>query len=195
MVQGCKFRKNRGAGNGGAVFLFGNELETGIVRDCLFENNSVIPDAEGRCNGGGLRIGKFGQAKVEGSTFKSNQSEGRGGGAMIQNPSAWIENCTFSENRSLTEGGGLSLHLVKGGASNCRFHNNHAQNQGGGLWRFGDSTMSEFVLTNCAFTDNSVSSASSRFAHSNATMGDGGGNIQSALSTPQHQVSQNATVK
>jgi len=97
--------------SGGGVNLYGG---TGIVRDCIIENNSAISDGGGSCYG-----------TLIDCTLSDNISTLDGGGSCHSD----LTDCVLSNNIAGDDGGGSGY----GTLINCVLSNNSATNEGGGL--------------------------------------------------------------
>lgn len=108
LIRTSHFEGNRGAGQGGALFLYAYPPDRVIVEDSTIINNSVIKDGAGMALGGGLRHGNS-ELILRNSTLASNRALSQGGGLWIgENSPATITNTTFSANRA-DDGAGNGL--------------------------------------------------------------------------------------
>ena len=97
-ISGCRIEGNRGAGQGGGLFLFGYPPDQITVENSWIVNNTVVKNKIGDALGGGLRQGNA-QFTLRNTTFSNNRAESQGGGLWIGETSpVSISNSTFSGN-------------------------------------------------------------------------------------------------
>ena len=185
-ISNSSFDGNKGAGQGGGLFLFAYPPDKIIVENSEILNNQVISNSEGDALGGGLRVGN-GELTITNTTIANNSALSQGGGLWVgENAPTEIINSTFSGNRAESADGNSGL----GGAitlnnsnqttniTNTTIANNYAGSQGGGFWG-GDSNT---TLTNTILAYNEAYNAGKGwniYHHTGTEFSDGGGNIQS----------------
>jgi len=186
----CDFDSNTsltGDTRGGAFYALGTAFTDPLgeitIDNCNFTNNAAI-GATGR--GGGLYLTSGATTgpsvvTVLNSTFTSNSTTQRAGGAYVVGANANFDNCTFDQNTSDADGG--AMYFSSGGSgtiTNSMFTNNNAADDSGaiqglrGIVTISDSTFdsgshvglfastvgpSDFTLTNCTFTNGTTNDA------------------------------------
>jgi Ca2+-binding RTX toxin-like protein len=200
LIRNSRFEDNKGAGQGGALFLFAYPPDKIIVEDSTIVNNTVIKDAKGDALGGGLRAGN-GELTVSNTTFANNSAESQGGGLWVGEKSpVTIANSTFSGNRAANAsdtsglGGAMFLNNGTNPASivNTTIANNHAGFQGGAFWGGGAS----ITLENTIVAYNTASNGGKPWnikQHTGYQFTDGGGNIQWPAKNPNDPTDVNVT--
>jgi len=133
-LSGWTFNSNSAAGNGGGI---SSGYSGSIVSNCTFAGNFA------RGNGGGCYSSTA--ALVSDCTFLGNGAMGEGGGAYAN-----LTNCSVIGNRASYGGGDWGL------AYNCIFNSNIATNNGGGLYADFLASSANYLMTDCAFTNNSA---------------------------------------
>jgi hypothetical protein len=184
-IRNSQFEGNKGAGQGGGLFVFVYNPDKVIVEDCTIANNSVIKDAKGDALGGGVRIGN-GDVTVRNTTVENNSALVQGGGLWVAGSSpVTIANSTFSGNQASdaagTSGLGGAIMLNNGSnpttITNSTFAYNHAGFMGGAFWGGGAST----TLKNTIVAYNTAANGGNSWnikQHTGTQFTDGGGNIQ-----------------
>ncbi|MEQ8541750.1 MAG: DUF4114 domain-containing protein [Coleofasciculus sp. D1-CHI-01] len=191
-IRNSRFEGNKGAGQGGGLFVYVYEGDTVRIEDSTIINNQVIDDAKGDSIGGGLRHG-VGELIVKNTTFANNRAFDQGGGAWIgENAPVTIDNSLFYDNRAESVDGkeGLGGALVLPSASkpktisNTTIANNYAGFMAGGLFGGGENT----TLKNTLFADNFAYNGGNGWNinhHTGTVLKDGGGNVQSLEPNPE----------
>ncbi len=182
LIRNSRFEGNKGAGQGGALFLFAYPPDKIVVEGSTIVNNTVIPDAKGDALGGGLRAGNA-ELTISNTTFANNNAASQGGGLWVgeQSPIA-IANSTFSGNKATdasgTSGLGGAMFLNNGSnptsITNATIANNHAGFMGGAFWGGGANT----TLKNTIVANNTGGNPWNIKQNTGAQFTDGGGNIQ-----------------
>ncbi|MGD1805405.1 DUF4347 domain-containing protein [Dapis sp. BLCC M126] len=185
-ISNSSFEGNKGAGQGGGLFLFAYSPDQIIVENSEIINNQVISNSAGDALGGGLRVGN-GELTITNTTIANNLALSQGGGLWVgENAPTEIINSTFSGNRAESEDGNSGL----GGAilltnnsnttniTNTTIANNYAGFQGGGFWGGNSNT----TLKNTVVAYNLANNGGNDWNinhHTGNQFSDGGGNIQS----------------
>ncbi len=184
-IRTSRFEGNRGAGQGGGLFLFAYSSDKVIVEDSTIIKNEVIKDTKGDSFGGGLRAGS-GDLQIKNTTFAYNRALEQGGGLWVgEKTPVTITKSTFYGNRAETRDGkgglGGGIALINGSSStnisNTTVANNYAGFQGGGFAGGGASTK----LTNTTVADNVANNGGNDWNIKHQTtkqFSDGGGNVQ-----------------
>ena len=185
IIRQSRFDGNKGAGQGGGLFLFLYPPDEAIIEDSTIINNEVIQSVNGDSLGGGLRHGN-GSLNITNTTFANNKALQQGGGLWVgANSPTTITNSTFVENRaeSADGNGGLAgaIMLANGSSptniSDSTIANNYAGFQGGGFWGGGANT----PLTNRVVANNIANNGGNPWDikhHTQNQFNDGGGNVQ-----------------
>lgn len=183
IIRKSRFEGNRGAGQGGGLFLYVYDGDRTVIEDSKILNNQVITSAQGDALGGGLRLGN-GDVRISNTTFANNLAESQGGGLWVgERTNLDIVNSTFSENRAelanTTQGlgGGISINIRDGytvNVLNSTIANNVAGFQGGGFWGGGTNT----TLTNTIVANNVGVNGFNVKQQTGFQFNDGGNNIQ-----------------
>ena len=122
LVEDSEFRKNT-AFFGGGIW---SEDSHPTITNCIFEENTATWD------GGGILIGFYSQAVVEGCNFYRNTAW-RGGGIWCHKSDFIIRDCLIRDN-SADCGGGLILYWQSDNiVENCTISGNSAVTDGGGI--------------------------------------------------------------
>lgn len=200
-ISGSRFDGNRGAGQGGGLFLFGYADKI-TLSDSTIINNEVIKDSKGDSFGGGLRTSN-GVLEIKNTTFANNKALDQGGGLWVgKTTPVTITNSTFYGNRAETADGkgglGGGIALINGSSptviSNTTIANNYAGFQGGGFLGGGAST----TLTNSIVANNVANNGGNNWNVKHQTTNeftDGGGNVQwSSLNLNDIKVTAGATL-
>ncbi len=185
-ISNSSFDGNKGAGQGGGLFLFTYPPDKIIVENSEIINNQLISNSVGDALGGGLRVGN-GELTINNTTIANNLALSQGGGLWVgENSPTEIINSTFSGNRAESEDGNSGL----GGAitlannsnitniTNTTIANNYAGFQGGGFWGGNSNT----TLKNTVVAYNVANNGGNDWNinhHTGTQFSDGGGNIQS----------------
>ena len=204
-IRNSHFEGNKGAGAGGAAFLFIYPGDDVVIENTNIINNSVIEDTinissggETRqmSQGGGIRIGTGessigrtspGRFTISNSTFVGNTSEIEGGGLWIDRKldltRVDIVNSTFSENRAESANGTVGL----GGAitayaptniTNTTITNNFAGEEAGAIYTNPSPDFTPNIqVKNTIFDRNSAGNVNDS-QQSNIQLIDQGGNLQ-----------------
>jgi hypothetical protein len=190
-IRNSRFDGNKGAGQGGGLFLYVYEGDKVIIEDSTIINNQVIEDAKGDSIGGGLRHGK-GEAIIKNTTFANNLALDQGGGAWFgENAPVSIDNSIFYGNRAESAngkeglGGAIVLPSASGSKkiSNTTVANNYAGFMGGGFFGGVKNT----TLKNTLVADNFAYNGGNGWNinhHTAEVFKDGGGNFQSEDPNP-----------
>jgi len=136
---GSRFTSNVASFQGGGAYLWGYDLDTVRVSQCVFEGNRVNFSEAERALGGALRIGDA-TLYVDGSLFVDNHTDDKGGAIWVNgNYPSHVTNSTFIRNHAGTTGrtiggrGGAitGSHLVM---ANLTFDSNSAENGAGAVF-------------------------------------------------------------
>ncbi|MBW4591560.1 MAG: hypothetical protein KME46_01195 [Brasilonema angustatum HA4187-MV1] len=184
-IRNSKFEGNKGAGQGGGLFLYAYPPDKIIVDNSTITKNEVVLDSQGDSLGGGLRIGN-GEFTINNTTFTDNRALEQGGGLWVgeQSPGTITES-TFSGNRAESTDGknGMGGAIALANGSNAvtvdgtTVANNYAGWQGGGISGGGSST----TLKNSTFANNVAYNGGNNWNIKNQVtdqLSDGGGNTQ-----------------
>jgi len=195
LIRNSHFEGNRGAGQGGALFLFAYPPDRVIVEGSTIINNTVIKDAAGAALGGGLRHGNS-ELILRNSTFAGNLALSQGGGLWIGETSpTTITNTTFSANRADDgAGGGLggAVMVTTNNSATTITHSTFAYNEAGfmgGAFYAGDQSI---TLTNSLVAHNTAGNPWSLKLQTNRQFTDGGGNLQ--FPAPQTTAADDVTI-
>lgn len=180
-VINSDFINNKSSGTGGAVFLFLNSKQQGIIRGCYFEGNSVVHSAAApgepqhpKGFGGAVLFGMNGATPeasefiLENSTFYKNTAWNEGGGVWITRTNtttrigkAFVRNCTFVENSAKdapvnTRRGGALTTYFDTDVENCTFSGNSAQDDAGAISHLtlNSCCIRTININNCIFHNN-----------------------------------------
>jgi hypothetical protein len=187
-IRNSRFERNRGAGQGGGLFLFAYPPDKVLVEGNTIIGNSVIRDAGGSALGGGLRHGNA-ELTIRNTTFANNSALGQGGGLWIgENSPTTITNSTFSGNSAADgSGGGLggAIVLVNSNANATTIRNttivgNRAGFQGGAFW-LGNQPV---TLANSIVANNTAGNRWNTSVQTRRSLIDGGGNIEFPAPSP-----------
>lgn len=206
-ISNSRFDGNKGAGQGGALFLFVYPPDTILVEGCQISNNQVIKDSKGDALGGGLRIGN-GEYTISKTKFFQNIALSQGGAFWVGETSpGTIIDSTFSGNQAYettadgkSNGLGGAIAFITGSPvkmSNCVVIQNHAGFQGGAFWGGG----THITLTNSIVAYNKAENGGNPWDvkhHTGAQFNDGGGNTQwpakNAYDPNDVNITKNATI-
>ncbi|MDX2215059.1 MAG: bluetail domain-containing putative surface protein [Oculatellaceae cyanobacterium bins.114] len=181
-IRNSRFEGNRGAGQGGAMFLFAYPPDRVIVEGSTIIGNSVIRDADGAALGGGLRHGNA-ELTIRDTTFANNTALEQGGGLWVGETSpTTISNSTFTGNVADNgNGGGLGGAITLANRdtnattiTNTTIVNNRAGFQGGAFW-FGNQPV---TLANSIVANNTGGNPWGTLQQTRRSLQDGGGNIE-----------------
>ncbi len=191
-ISNSRFEGNKGAGQGGGLFLFAYPPDKIVIDKTKIINNEVISNSSGDALGGGLRGGNSSELNITNTTFANNKAISQGGGMWVgENTPVNLTNSTFSGNRA--EGGNPSL----AGAMtlytpttiiNSTFADNYAGFQGGVFWGDAQST-----ATNSIFSNNDAGNPWNTKDQTGWQLNDGGGNIQFPSKNPNDSTDVNIT--
>jgi Ca2+-binding RTX toxin-like protein len=197
-VSNSRFEGNKGAGQGGGLFIYLYNDDNAIVEGSTIVNNSVIEDSRGSSYGGGLRHGN-GALTIRDTTFANNSALSQGGGLWLGERSPVdILNSTFSGNRAANAdgsdglGGALTVNTDDGYAINLvntTLANNYAARVGGAV--FSDSQ--PITVQNSIFGDNLAGNPNNIYQHTYRQLLDGGNNIQYPPKNPSNPDDANIT--
>ena len=134
-INNSHFEKNRAAGQGGALALWGYSQDQVIVTNNTIIDNEVIKNRQDNmAEGGGVWL--MGYGTVENNTIANNKSEDLGGGLFIwgEVPTT-VKNSTFSGNQA-AKGGAIYSDLwdTQLDVDNVNFDSNTASVEGGVLY-------------------------------------------------------------
>ncbi len=191
-IRNSLFDGNKGAGAGGAAFLFINPGDDVVVEDTTVINNSVINNYIDKAQGGGIRLGTHDNGSnllskfaIRNTTFAGNTAEQEGGGLWIDRDSdiseTEISNSTFSGNRAQgTNGtggyGGAIAAYSPTTIANTTITDNYAGNQAGAIYTNPNPDYTPPIkLTNTIFGQNN---AAGNYQQTNVQLIDGGNNLQ-----------------
>ncbi|GAB4459889.1 MAG: hypothetical protein OHK0037_06110 [Elainellaceae cyanobacterium] len=181
-LRNSRFENNRGAGQGGGLFLYAYPPDKVLVENCAIVGNTVIRGSGRDALGGGLRHGNS-ELTLRNSTFANNTAQAQGGGLWVGESSpVTIENTTFSGNRADDGNGGglggaIAFNNSVGSATfltNVTIAYNHAGFQGGAFW-MGDQRI---TLKNSIVAFNTANNPWKTSVQTRKTLIDGGGNIE-----------------
>ncbi|MDY6804598.1 MAG: choice-of-anchor Q domain-containing protein, partial [Cyanobacteriota bacterium] len=196
-IRNSQFENNKGAGAGGAAFLFLYPGDNVIVEDTNILNNSVIFNTFEQAHGGGIRLGTGessigrttpAQFQITNTTFAGNTASSQGGGLWIDRKldltRVSVVNSTFSDNKAENEDGTIGL----GGAiaafgptniTNTSIANNHAAQLSGAIYTSESSGFTpDIAVSNTIFDRNTAGQANTTKQQTNIELIDGGGNLQ-----------------
>lgn len=181
IIRRCTFTNNKGAGQGGGLFLYMYGTDSVLIEDCTIDGNEVITDTQGDSLGGGLRVGN-GQFSIRGCTISNNLALNQGGGVWLGETCPMeMVNCTLSNNRADNgPGNGLggAIMFVNGSSpcsiTNCTFYGNYAGFMGGAFWGGGFNV----TLANSVFSGSTAGNPWGIKVHTGYEFADGGGNYQ-----------------
>ncbi|NEQ36125.1 MAG: DUF4347 domain-containing protein, partial [Okeania sp. SIO3I5] len=195
IIRDSLFENNKGAGGGGAAFLFTYPGDNVVIEDTQVINNSVIFNDQNFADGGGIRIGTGKssagrttpvQHQITNTTFASNTAESQGGGLWVQQQPDLtrvnVVNSTFSENRTESPDGTVGL----GGAiatlspttiTNTTITNNYAANLAGAVYTT-ESIAPDVRVRNTIFDRNTADNEFGISQQTHFQLTDRGGNLQ-----------------
>ena len=197
IIRDSLFDGNKGAGSGGAAFLFTYPGDNVIIENTRVLNNSVIFNQIEQAYGGGIRLGTGEssinrttpvQYDITNTTFAGNTAESQGGGLWIDRKldltKVDIVNSTFSENKAENPDGSVGL----GGAiatfapttiTNSTIANNHAAELSGAIYTTETTGFTpDIEVTNTIFNSNTAANENGTDQQTNIQLIDGGGNLQ-----------------
>ncbi|MBD1940724.1 DUF4347 domain-containing protein [Microcoleus sp. FACHB-68] len=196
-IRNSRFEGNKGAGQGGAMFLFGYAPDKIIVDGSTIINNQVIKNGTGNALGGGIRMGNA-EYTISNSTIANNWALTQGGGLWTGEASpGQIINTTFSGNKaeeldgSSGLGGALMINNSSGTTNiiNSTVANNHAGFMGGAFWGKNLTT----TVKNSIFDKNTAGNPWGVKQHVGEPLVDAGGNIQFPPKNPNDASDINVT--
>lgn len=131
VIEGCTFRGNTAANNGGAIFV--HSCSSLTIEDCVFEALGESPH----------------QAKNGGAIYAVNTT-------LLT-----LRNCTIDGSRAEDSGNGHGGGLSAYGCASvvmedCIVSNNSSDNDGGGCYFFEDTVVTNPKLVRCTITDNTA---------------------------------------
>ncbi|MEM1169130.1 MAG: DUF4347 domain-containing protein [Cyanobacteria bacterium P01_H01_bin.35] len=212
-IRNSHFEDNKGAGAGGAAFLFLYPGDDVVIENTNIINNSVIENAIDISQGGGIRLGTGrtsdgrtspGRFTISNSTFAGNTSEIEGGGLWIDRKLDLTEvdivNSTFSDNRAESADGTVG----RGGAitayaptniTNTTITNNFAGEESGAIYTNpSPDYIPDLKVSNTIFDRNTAGNVN-KSKQSNIQLIDEGGNLQfPAVDSDDELVTANITV-
>jgi len=182
LIRGSRFDGNKGAGQGGGLFLFAYGSDQVTVENSTIINNQVIKDAKGDSFGGGIRQGNV-ALTIRNTTFANNSALQQGGGLWVgEQAPVTITNSTFSGNKVQdTDGGGSggAIALITGTSPtnivNATFANNFAGGLAGAILS-GEQT--PVTVSNTIFANNTAGNPYNIDQQTNRELTDGGNNLQ-----------------
>ncbi len=195
-IRNSRFDGNKGAGEGGALFLFTYDPDLVVVDGCAIVNNQVIKNTSGNAAGGGMRIGNA-EYTISNTTFANNIAETQGGGLWLGNSaSGTIVNSTFSGNKAQDAsdsglGGAITFNNGSNATTitNATFANNYAGSFGGAFWGGGLNVN----LVNTLVANNTAGNPFNKNQQTGALFSDGGGNLQWPAKNPNDSTDVNVT--
>jgi hypothetical protein len=199
-IRNSRFEGNKGAGQGGGMFLFVYPPDKIIVEGSTIVNNQVVKSSNGDALGGGLRIGN-GEFTISNTTFSNNLAPSQGGALWVGEKSpGTIINSTFAGNKaedaSGTSGlGGAIMFNTSESISivNSTIAKNSAGFQGGAFWGGG----SQITLKNTIVANNTANNGGNSWNikqnAGSSKFSDGGGNFQWPAKNPNDSSDFNVT--
>src|SRR6476469_6567443 len=199
-IRNSRFEGNKGAGQGGGMFLFVYPPDKIIVEGSTIVNNQVVKSSNGDALGGGLRIGN-GEFTISNTTFSNNLAQSQGGALWVGGKSpGTIINSTFAGNKaedaSGTSGlGGAIMFNTSESISivNSTIAKNSAGFQGGAFWGGG----SQITLKNTIVANNTANNGGNSWNikqnAGSSKFSDGGGNVQWPAKNPNDSSDFNVT--
>lgn len=186
-----RFENNRGAGQGGGLFLYAYPGDQIDVKNSTIVGNQVVASNNGGSLGGGIRHGGGASLNLNNVAIANNRALQQGGGLWSGEESAIVANkVTFWGNEAISQNGSVSLGgaMLLGGNAQVSFQrttvaNNRAGFQGGGFWGGSGNTR----LTQVLATGNQGGANSNGFNvhhHTGTTFTTGGNNVQSPQPNP-----------
>jgi hypothetical protein len=181
-IRNSRFEGNRGAGQGGGLFLFVYEGDRVIIEDTAIINNELIRDSRGDSLGGGLRQG-HGEFTLRNTTIANNSALQQGGGLWVGETSqVTISDSSFSGNRADdSNGGGLggAIALINGDSpveiSNTTIADNFAGDFAGAIFSGNETPV---TVSDSTFSNNRAGDPSRIDQQTNRELTDGGNNVQ-----------------
>ncbi|MEL6431750.1 MAG: right-handed parallel beta-helix repeat-containing protein [Planctomycetota bacterium] len=131
-IEDCVFRGSSVDRGGSAISM---RMSGGLIRDCRFEDNSVLDTADFRTSGA-LYVTNSNSAPitvVDGCVFSGNHSGARGGALGTESANVRVTRCRFLENTSDAAGGGASVQGTRVYFDQCLFAGNQAVLGGGAI--------------------------------------------------------------
>ncbi|MBD2577233.1 right-handed parallel beta-helix repeat-containing protein [Oscillatoria sp. FACHB-1406] len=148
-ITNSRFDGNKGAGQGGALFLYAYPGGDSItLQNSTIISSYVAKDTQNLSLGGGIRIGGGGSFTMTNTTVANNRALDQGGGLYVSEGSpVTINNSTFCGNaansfdgKSGLGGAMLLSNDPKTSIVNSTIANNYAGFQGGAFWGGGSNT-------------------------------------------------------
>ncbi|MEG4304889.1 DUF4347 domain-containing protein [Microcoleus sp. D3_18a_C4] len=199
-IRNSRFEGNKGAGQGGGMFLFVYPPDKIIVEGSTIVNNQVVKSSNGDALGGGLRIGN-GEFTISNTTFSNNLAQSQGGALWVGEKSpGTIINSTFAGNKAENTSGtsGLGGAIVLNTSESISIVNstiakNSAGFQGGAFWGGGlQTTLKNTIVANNT-ANNGGNSWNIKQNAGNSKFSDGGGNFQWPAKNPNDSSDFNVT--
>ncbi len=197
IIRNSRLENNKGAGAGGAAFLFIYPGDNVVIEDTKILNNSVIFNDTEEARGGGIRFGTGessinrnspGQFDIINTTFAGNTAESQGGGLWIDKKldltKVNIVNSTFSENKAENEDstvglGGAIATFAPTTITNSTIANNNAAQLAGAIYTSESPELTpEITVTNTIFDRNVAANENGNKQQTNIQLIDGGNNLQ-----------------
>jgi predicted outer membrane repeat protein len=193
-ISNSRFEGNKGAGQGGGLFLFAYPPDKIVIDQTKILDNEVIANSSGDALGGGLRGGNSSELNITNTTFANNKAISQGGGMWIgEDTPVNLTNSTFSGNRAESEDGNSGLAgamtlYTPTNIINSTFADNYAGFQGGVFW--GDA---QTTVTNSIFSNNDGGNSFNTKDQTGWQLNDGGGNVQFPSKNPNDSTDLNIT--
>jgi hypothetical protein len=179
-ISHSQFRNNKGAGQGGGLFLFGYPPDKIIIDNSAITDNTVLKSSNGDALGGGLRVGNA-DLTIENVLFANNRAYSQGGGLWIgETTPTRLLNSTFYNNRAEeSAGSGLGGAILystqsEGSFTNLTLANNYAGFMGGAFWGNADKV----TLRNSIVSNNKGDNPWNINWQVGASLKDGGNNLE-----------------
>ncbi len=180
-IRNSQFDGNIGAGQGGAMFLFGYSGDKVIVDKSTVINNKIIKDGTNNALGGGIRIG-VDNFTITNTTIANNTALSQGGGLWVgENSKGSITNSTLSGNKADDgQGNGLggAIAFINGSnpvsVTNTTIAYNSAGFMGGAFWGGGNN----ITLTNTIVGYSTAGNPWGVKINTGSQFSDGGSNLQ-----------------
>lgn len=185
-----RFVGNRGAGQGGGLFLFAYGGDEIVVRDTTILQNRVVASRDRSALGGGIRHGGGAALRLMNVMFAQNEAQQQGGGLWSGEESAIaMDRVTFWGNQAIAPDRSVSLGgamLLAGSAQveikRTTLAHNQAGFQGGGIWGGSGNTRLEQVIA--AHNRGGANSNGYNVHHHTGTSFNGGPVVQSPEPNP-----------
>lgn len=145
-VIGCHFENNSAKISAGAIGWAAKD--NGIIRDCVFINNSAYNEG-----GGAIFWNKGKNGIIQNSTFRNNYANFNGSAIFWSfGENGKIIDSIFVNNEANVTGGAIYLKGDNNEMNNCNFTNNTAGKNGGAIYWLGNMTL----ISHCNLLDNSA---------------------------------------